>query len=327
MSIDTSARVAKLSDKQEVEFDKALLATGANVRILHADGAELEGIHYLRTLRNADSIRDELDGCERIVLIGGGYICTELAASFTKLGKQCELFMLESVVHEPFAGPEVGRIVQDVLEEHGVKVHGNQELGRFEGSDGRVNKVITKAGLELECDMVVIGAGVHPELRVAEQAGLEVADGVVTDEFLQTSVPGIYAAGDIAEYESSIHRRRLRIEHWDVAFNQGRYAALNMLGFEQAYDVLPYFWSDLADWLSIEYVGPAKEWDEVWWRGDWGERKFTAFYIKDGTVVAALTVGRSEDLVSAGHLLIEGTDVSLKRAVIEDAGSDLSELH
>ncbi len=105
MSIDTGARVAKLSDKQEVEFENALLATGANVRILHADGAELDGIHYLRTLRNCDSIRDELDGAERIVLIGGSYICTELAASFTKLGKQCELIMLESVVHEPLRRP------------------------------------------------------------------------------------------------------------------------------------------------------------------------------------------------------------------------------
>jgi len=186
---------------------------------------------------------------------------------------------------------------------------------------------VTNNGLELDCDMVVIGAGVHPELRLAQQAGLEIGEGVLTNEFLETSVPGIYAAGDIAEYLSPIHRRRLRIEHWDVAFNQGRYAALNMLGFEQAYDVLPYFWSDLADWLSIEYVGPAKEWDEVWWRGDWGQRKFTAWYIKDGNVAAALTVGRSEDLVSAGHLLIEGTDLSGKRAFIEDESTDLTELH
>jgi len=325
-SIDTNARVAKLSDKQEVEFDKALIATGSNVRILHADGAELDGIHYLRTLGNADSILSDAGSAGRVVLIGGSFISTELAASLTKLGKQCEVIMLESVVHERFAGPEVGRIIQDVLEEHGVKIHANQELERFEGADGRVGRVVTKAGLELDCDFVVIGAGVHPELRLAQQAGLEVADGVITNEFLETSVPGIYAAGDIAEYDSPIHRRRLRIEHWDVAFNQGRYAALNMLGFDQAYDVLPYFWSDLADWLNIEYVGPAKAWDEVWWRGDWGERKFTAWYIKDGKVAAALTVGRSEDLVAAGHLLMEGTDVSDKRAVIEDADSDLGEI-
>jgi 3-phenylpropionate/trans-cinnamate dioxygenase ferredoxin reductase subunit len=324
--LDVAARVATLSDKQEIQFEKALLATGSNVRIIHADGARLDGIHYLRTLRNADALREELGTAERVAVIGGSYIGTELAASFTKLGKQCDLIMLESVTHERVFGAEVGRFFQDVLEQHGVKVHGSQELERFEGDGERVGKVVTKAGLEIDCDFVVIGAGVHPELHLAEQAGIETGSGVLTDRFLETSAPGIYAAGDIAEYDSVVHDRRIRIEHWDVAFNQGKFAALNMLGRRVEYDVVPYFWSDLADWTSVEYVGPASDWDEIWWRGSRVEGRFTAWYVKDSRLAAALTVGRSDDLAVAARLLKEKTDIGNFRERIENPDSDIAEL-
>jgi 3-phenylpropionate/trans-cinnamate dioxygenase ferredoxin reductase subunit len=259
-------------------------------------------------------------------LIGGSYIGTELAASLTAKGKHCEILMLEDRVLERFYGPEVGGYFQSVLTEHGVEVHGGQELERFEGDGRRVRKVVTKAGLEVECDFVVIGAGVHPELHLAEQAGIDTGSGVLTDRFLETSAEGIYAAGDIAEYDSVVHGRRLRIEHWDVAFNQGKTAALNMLGKEQPHDVVPYFWSDLADWSSMEYIGPASGWDEIWWRGRPADGKFTAWYMKDGRVAAALTVGRSDDLTVAGRLLAEGVSVADRRGLIEDADADLSEL-
>src|SRR5205085_4347425 len=152
-------------------------------RILHVDGSRLDGIHYLRTIANSDALKEELAGAERVAVIGGSYIGTELAASFTKLGKQCELIMLEAVTHERFYGAEVGRYFQDVLTEHGVRVHGSQELERFEGDGDRVGKVVTKSGLEIECDFVVIGAGVHPELHLAEQAGIETDSGVLTDRY------------------------------------------------------------------------------------------------------------------------------------------------
>jgi 3-phenylpropionate/trans-cinnamate dioxygenase ferredoxin reductase component len=326
MKLDAERRVATLSHKDEVSFEKALVATGSNVRILHADGAELEGIHYLRTMRNSDALREELEQAERVVLIGGSYIGTELAASFTALGKQCELIMLEQVVHERAYGPEVGRFFQGILEQHGVKVHPLQELERFEGEEGRVQKVVTKSGLEIECDFVVIGAGVHPDLHVANDAGLKVESGIVTDRYLESSAPGIFAAGDVAEYDSVVHRRRLRIEHWDVAFNQGKTVALNMLGKQQPHDVVPYFWSDLADWNSMEYVGPASDWDEIWWRGRPDDGKFTAWYIKANSVAAALTVGRSDDLTVASRLLATGADVSAQRERIESADEDIADL-
>jgi 3-phenylpropionate/trans-cinnamate dioxygenase ferredoxin reductase component len=324
-SLDPAGRTVTLSDGQAIGFEKALLATGSNVRILHADGAQLEGIHYLRTLRNANAIQEELEEAERVALVGGSYIGTELAASFTKLGKRCELIMLESVTLERFYGREVGQHFQDVLTDHGVVVHGDEELERFEGAE-RVQKIVTKSGLEVECDVVVIGAGVHPELHLAEQAGLEIDSGVLTDRYLETSAPGIFAAGDLAEYDSVVHDRRLRIEHWDVAFNQGKYAALNMLGQQSEYDVVPYFWSDLADWSSMEYVGPASDWDEVWFRGTPSEGAFSAWYVQDGRVAAALTVGRSEDLSVASRLLTEQVDVSGMRERIEDLASDIAEL-
>jgi 3-phenylpropionate/trans-cinnamate dioxygenase ferredoxin reductase subunit len=323
MSLDIDARVAKLSNKDMVRFDKALLATGSNVRILRVDGAHLDGIHYLRTFGNSDALREEAAQAERVVLVGGSYIGTELAASFTVLGKQCEIVMLEDVTLERMCGPEVGRFFQRTLTEHGVKVHGGQELERFEGDD-RVRKVVTKSGLEIECDFVVIGAGVTPDIMLAEKAGLETASGVIADRYLQTSAPGVFAAGDIAEYDSVVHERTLRIEHWDVAFNQGRYAALNMLGRRQEYDVVPYFWSDLADWCSMEYVGPASGWDEVWIRGTLEGGKFTAFYVQGGRLAAALTVGRSDDLTVAARLLKEKTEITGMRESIEDAESELT---
>jgi 3-phenylpropionate/trans-cinnamate dioxygenase ferredoxin reductase component len=323
MSLDLDARVAKLSNKDLVRFEKALLATGSNVRILRVDGAHLDGIHYLRTIGNSDALREEAAAAERVVLIGGSFIGIELAASFTALGKQSEIVMLEDVTHERMCGPEVGRFFQRTLTEHGVKVHGGQELERFEGDD-RVRKVVTKSGLEIECDFVVIGAGVTPDIVLAERAGLKTATGVVVDRYLETSAPGIFAAGDIAEYDSVVHDRALRIEHWDVAFNQGRYAALNMLGGRQEYDVVPYFWSDLADWCSMEYVGPASGWDEVWIRGTLDGGEFTAFYVQGDRLAAALTVGRSDDLTVAARLLKEKTDIGGMRALIEDVESELT---
>jgi len=325
-SLDVEARTAKLSNKEDVRFDKALLATGSNVRILRVPGAQLDGIHYLRTIGNSDALREELARAERIALIGGSYIGTELSASFSKLGKQCELIMLESVTLEGVYGEEVGRFFQDTLTSHGVRVHGSQELERFEGEGDRVERVVTKSGLEIECDFVVIGAGVTPDIMLAQRAGLETDTGVLVDRYLESSVEGVFAAGDIAEYDSVVHDRRLRIEHWDVAFNQGKYAALNLLGQKQEYDVVPYFWSDLADWTSMEYVGPAKDWDEIWIRGSIADGEFTAFYVKDARLAAALTVGRSDDLTVAARLLKEKTDIEGLRERIENLNADIAEL-
>jgi 3-phenylpropionate/trans-cinnamate dioxygenase ferredoxin reductase subunit len=323
--IDLSERSVELTDGREVSFDKALIATGAGVRRLSVPGAELEGIHYLRTLGNSDTIREDASG-KRVVLIGGSYIACEVAASLTERGSSCSQVMLEPVALSRGFGEQAGRFFQARLEEHGIELHGDDELERFEGSGGRVTRVITKAGRELDADAVIIGVGAVPDVRLARTAGLEIGErgGVLVDSHLQTAVPGIFAAGDIAEYESVIHGgQRLRIEHWDVAFNQGKTAALNMLDRGQPHDVVPYFFSDLADWASLEYIGPASEWEQEVVRGSIDEGEFTIFYLHDGRVAGALSVGRSDDLEHARRLLVAGTDVTDRVNDLQDVSSDL----
>jgi 3-phenylpropionate/trans-cinnamate dioxygenase ferredoxin reductase subunit len=326
MKLDADARRAKLSNGDEVSFEKALLATGANVRRLRAEGGDLDGIHYLRALGNAAAIAADAADVERVVLIGGSYIACECAATLTALGKRCALVMQEEVTLERVYGQEVGRFFQRVLEEHGVEIHGSDELAGFEGADGRVTHVVTAAGLSLEAGCVVIGAGVVPDVMLARAARLELGEsgGVACSSRLETSAPGIYAAGDICEYDSVVHGRRLRVEHWDVAFTQGKTAALNMVGRDVAHEEIPYFFSDLADWASSEYVGPGSG-DPVI-RGSLDDGVFTAFYVDPdaGVVTAALTVGRSDDLDEARRMIREKTVPDRER--LADPGTDLGEL-
>jgi 3-phenylpropionate/trans-cinnamate dioxygenase ferredoxin reductase component len=307
VKLDLEDRVAVLSTQEEVSFDKALIATGANVRLLRVDGVGLEGIHYLRALGNADKIRADVAERERVVVIGGSYIGTEVAASLTLLGKRVSILMQESVVHERSFGAAAGGYFQRVLEEHGVEVHGADGLARFEGADGRVTRVVSENGTELDADAVVIGAGAIPDTMLAKQAGLEIGErgGVVCSAQLETSVPGVFAAGDMCEYDSPLHEGRVRIEHWDVAFNQGKTAALNIIGRGVEHDVVPYFFSDLADWASLEYVGPAYEWDEEVVGGSIDDGEFSITYLQDGAVRGCLSVGRSEDLEAAKRTILE----------------------
>lgn len=328
MSLDAEARTAKLSDKQEIRFEKALIATGANVRRLNVPGCELEQIHYLRTLGNADAIREGVADAERVVLIGGSYIGCEVAASLTLMGKQATIVMQEEATLERGFGKQAGRFFGELLQSHGIEVHGSDELERFEG-EGRVGKVVTTKGLELPAEAVVVGAGVTPDIALAKRAGLEIGErgGVLCSERLETSAPGIFAAGDIAEYESPLHDMHVRIEHWDVAFNHGKTAALNMLGGNVAHEVVPYFYSVLADWGELEYVGPAYAWDEEIVRGSYEQGKFTTFYLQEGRVRAALTFGRSEDLDHARRLLATRTVLGEReRATLASLDADLATL-
>jgi 3-phenylpropionate/trans-cinnamate dioxygenase ferredoxin reductase component len=327
VSLDTGERRVKLSNRDEIRFGQALLATGANVRRLNVPGCNLEGIYYLRTLGNSDSIRENAAG-KRVVLIGGSYIASEVAASLTELGSTCSLVMLEPVLLSRGFGEQAGRFFQDRLEEHGIQVYGEETLAQFDGSDGRVTKVITESGRELDADAVVMGTGVIPDVTLARNAGLELGDsgGLCVDSRLQTPVPGLYAAGDIAEYDSVIHGRRIRVEHWDVAFNQGKTAALNMLGRDQAHDVVPYFFSDLSDWASLEYVGPASRWDREVVRGSIEAGEFSIFYLDGGRLAAALAVGRSDDIEHATRLIKAGADVGDRAGALADLSTDLASI-
>src|SRR3954463_6349302 len=324
-SFDANERVAKLQSGDEVRFGQALLATGANVRRLRVDGSQLEGIHYLRPFGNADAIRADAEQAENVVLIGGSFIGTEVAASLTALGKKCAMVMQEEITLERPFGQEVGRFFRGVLADKGVDIHGSDEIERFEGDGERVTKVITKKGAELKAELVVVGPGVIPDVTLAKAAGLELGEsgGVKLSSRLEASCPDVYAAGDIAEYDSVVHGRSLRVEHWDVALNMGKTVGLNMVGRNVNHEEIPYFYSALADWSSMEYVGPGRGRTVV--RGSMDEGDFTAFYVgDDGVVTAALSVGRSNDLDAARRFIRDKT--APDESSLTDLSTDLASL-
>jgi 3-phenylpropionate/trans-cinnamate dioxygenase ferredoxin reductase subunit len=319
MKLDLEARVASLSTRDEIAFDKALLATGANVRRLRVDGGDLEGIHYLRALGNAASIRADAEQAEHVVLIGGSYIACEVAASLTAMGKHCTLVMIEDAPLSTHFGEAAAGYFAGLLGEHGIECVTADPLVRFEG-DGRVQRVVCESGRVVDADLVVLGTGAMPDVMLARSSGLELGEtgGVRCSQTLETSAPGVWCAGDPCEYDSVVHGRRLRVEHFEVAAAQGRYAAAAMLGETAPYDEIPYFWSDLADWCTLEYVGPAERWDREIVRGSLDDGDFTLFYLEAGRLTAALTVGRSDDLEHAKRLIAGREELGERAEALAD---------
>jgi 3-phenylpropionate/trans-cinnamate dioxygenase ferredoxin reductase subunit len=310
-AIDTSAKTVKLQGGEEISYGAALLATGSLVNRLRIDGSDLEGLHYVRALANADGIREEAEGAESVVVVGGSYIGCEVAASLSQMGKRVTIVMQEDQPMQTGFGERVGSWVRGVLEGHGVTVLGGQQVDRFEGGEGedaRVERVITASGQVIDADVVVLGTGVKPDVMLAKAAGLEIGEsgGVKCDSRLRTSAPDVYAAGDICEYDSTIHGRRIRVEHEAVAEAQGASVAAAMLGSEDDHTAVPYFWTDLADWASAEYVGPAQSWDEEIVRGDPAGGQFSVLYLDGGTLVACLSIGRADDLEAATAIIAAG---------------------
>lgn len=312
-ALDLGKRRATLATKAEVSFTQALLATGARVRRLTVEGAELEGIHYLRSPGNADSLRRDLDGAEEVVCVGGSYIASEVAASLTDLGHRVTMIMLESEPLSRHFGPTVGQFVSDLLTERGVRLITNDSVRGFEGAEGRVTAVVTREGARVAADAVVCGIGALPDVALAERAGLELGPtgGVSCNARLRTSADVVFAAGDMCEYDSSIHRARVRIEHEDVAMTQGATAARNMLGEDIAYEVVPYFFSHLSDWVSIEYVGVAGSWEEQVLHGSPVDGAFAVSYLGAGQLLGRVSIGGYGGLDAARRMVKDRSPVSV----------------
>ncbi|HEX8101823.1 MAG TPA: FAD-dependent oxidoreductase [Solirubrobacteraceae bacterium] len=325
MKLDPAAREVRLSTKETVGYGAALVATGANVRRLRLDGGALEGIHHLRALGNADALRADVEGVDEVVLVGGSYIACEVAASLTAMGKRCTLVMEETLPLSRGFGETAGAWVAEMLRSRGVELVCGDPVERFAG-EGRVSGVVTRSGREVPAGAVVMGTGAVPDVMLARAAGLELGEtgGVACDACLRTSAPGVWAAGDVCEYDSVVHGRRVRIEHWEVARAQGRAAARGMLGSPAPYDEIPYFWADLADWATLEYVGPAERWDAEVVRGAPDEGAFSILYLHEGRVVAALAVGRPEDLDGARALIRARTGVGGREAELADPARPLA---
>jgi 3-phenylpropionate/trans-cinnamate dioxygenase ferredoxin reductase subunit len=286
--LDAAARVLELDDGDRLRYDRLLLATGSEPRRLDVPGADLEGVHYLRTIEDADVLRERLGQGGRLVVIGAGWIGIEVAASARQAGMDVTVIAPAKLPLVRILGDEIGTFYRDLHVEHGVTFRLGEKVAALEGS-GRVERVRTGSGDAIDCDLVVVGIGVTPRTQLAERAGIAVDNGVLVDEHLQTTVAGIYAAGDIANAEHPFYRERIRVEHWANALNQGPVAAQAMLGQPATFDKLPFFYSDQYD-AGMEYSGFARTWDKVVFRGDLAGREFIAFWLQDGRVVAGMNM-------------------------------------
>ena len=286
--IDPSGGLVHLDKGEPVKFDALLLTTGARPRRLELPGAELDGIHYLRTIADSEAIRDSLDRGGHVAVIGGGWIGSEIAASARQKGLEVTIIADQELPNAQVFGREIGEFYRDVHRDHGVELVFGDGAAAF-GGTGSVSNVRTESGRVVECDFVVVGAGAKPNTELAEQAGLAVDNGIVVDSHLRSSVPNIYAAGDVANAWHPFYEQRLRVEHWGNALKQGPAAAQAMLGSDDEYQLLPYFFSDQYD-VGMEYAGLAKTTDEVVFRGDRDAGKFIAFWLRDGCVTAGMNV-------------------------------------
>lgn len=305
-ALDTEARTATLASKEVLSYGSALVATGAMVRRLGVDGAQLDGIHYLRAPGNARALRADLGVAQHAVVIGGSFIGTEVAAALTTMGTRCTVLMQERRPLERVFGDAAGDFVASVLRGHGIEILSEEVVVAFEGEE-RVEAVRTASGRRIPADVVIVGAGAIPDVMLARRAGLALGEtgGVACDRYLRTSAPDVYAAGDMCEYESDVHGCLLRVEHEDHAIEQGRTAARNMLGEEAPHVAVPYFWSELADWARLESLGPAMHWDAEIVTGSVDSGQFTIWYTRDDRIVGTLSVGQPEVIEAARPLVSE----------------------
>ncbi len=299
--LDLEKKSVKLENGELIPYDKLLVATGVRNRQLKIPGANLAGIYDLRTAADADLIRTESLPGRKAVLIGMGFIGSEVAASLRHMG-------LEVAVIEPFKTPlfrvlgeEVGQVFADIHHEQGVQLYFGEAVVSFEG-EGRVERVLTGSGLKLDCDFVVVGVGVEPATELLAGTGVKVENGIVVDAFCQTNVADIYAAGDVANHYHPLFERHLRVEHWQNAIKQGRAAALSMLGRGEPYQEVHWFWSDQYE-HNIQYTGFHSGWDRLLIRGSLAKRDFIAFYLQNGYISAAVALNRSKELIRTTPLI------------------------
>jgi 3-phenylpropionate/trans-cinnamate dioxygenase ferredoxin reductase subunit len=311
VAVDTRERFVELTDRRRVPFDVLLLATGARNRHLVVPGSGLDSIHALRTVQDADRIRAEMKTGRRAVVVGMGFVGSEVAASLRQEGLDVTAIEPGATPLQRVLGETIGRRLGELHRVHGVKTIFGDSVEAFEGP-GRVASAITKAGRRVECDFVVAGIGVEPVVDYLAGSGVRLDNGVVVDEYCRTNVDGVYAAGDVANHYHPVFERHIRIEHWQNAVKQGAAAARNMLGTPTVYDDIPWFWSDQYDW-NVQYAGFHTTWDELVLRGRPDSDTFLACYIKDGLVDAVLGVNRAKDVRRMTPIIKARQPVDLQR--------------
>jgi 3-phenylpropionate/trans-cinnamate dioxygenase ferredoxin reductase subunit len=321
IGLDAGRRRVELDGGEQVSFDRLLITTGAEPRKLDIPGAALDGVHYLRSADSSDAIRARLDEGGKVVVVGAGWIGSEVAASARQRGLEVTMIDPGAVPLERVMGPEVGAIYRDIHVERGVELLLGTGVEAFEG-ETRVERVRTSGGQTIDCDFVVVGIGVVPRTDLAASAGIAIDNGIAVDQKLETSAPGVFAAGDVARHDHPA-LGPLRVEHWANALHQGPAAARNMLGQDLPYDQVPYFFSDQYD-IGMEYTGYATSWDRVVFRGDPATREFIAFWLKDDRLLVGMNVNVWDVVESLQSLIRGGSPVDPK--ALEDPDVPLERL-
>ena len=321
--IDPSARVVELEDHRRVSFDVLLIATGGRNRPVSIPGVDLDGIYSLRTVQDADRIRAEMIAGRRAVVVGMGFIGSEVAASLRQKGLDVAVIDPSKTPLFRVLGEDVGQTIAKLHRDHGVRLIFEDTVAAFEGTR-RVGCVVTKGGLRLECDFAVVGIGIEPAVEALGDSGIQLDNGVVVDQYCQTNISGIYAAGDVANHYHPVFDRRIRVEHWQNAIKQGAAAARNMLGQRIAYDEIHWFWSDQYD-ANLQYAGFHTTWQQLVVRGRLDSGSFLACYVNEGRIDAAVGLNRAKDVRRVMPLIKARRPVNLEQLRNEDV--DLRSLH
>ncbi|MCY0860910.1 MAG: FAD-dependent oxidoreductase [Metallosphaera prunae] len=308
------ANVAQLSNGDEIEFEKALIATGGRPRKLNVPGGDR--VKYLRTLDDTDRIREKAKTSKSALIVGAGFIGMEVGASFTKLGIQVQMVEVKPYIWSTFVDERISRFFQEYFEKRGVKFLLNESVNAFE-ERGKMKATLGSGG-EIEADLVLVATGIQPNVELAERSGISVNNGILVDKHLRTSLENVYASGDVANIEDPVSGKRRRIEHWNNAEYTGRLATRNMMGKEEEYDFLSTVWSDIFD-LHIESAGETIGYDEYVVRGKMENLSFNVIYIKQGLVNGYVAVNRpSEELEALNSIIKERREVSPERLSNED---------
>jgi NADPH-dependent 2,4-dienoyl-CoA reductase/sulfur reductase-like enzyme len=305
-AIDTKACHVHLEDGTTRMFGALLIATGAEPVHLPIPGADGPNVFYLRSFTDSKRIVERAGGAKRAVVIGASFIGLEVAASLRTRGLDVDVVGPETFPFERILGKDMGAFIRGIHEAHGVTFHLGQSV---KGVDGRV--VTLGDGSKVEGDFVVMGVGVRPAIAVAEQAGLKIDRGIAVDEYLETSTPGIFAAGDVARWPDPHSGERVRIEHWVVAERQGQAAARNILGAKMKFDSVPFFWSQHYD-VTINYVGHAERWDAAKVDGDLNAQDCTVTYTLGNRTLAVATISRDLESLRAERAMEREPQLAVK---------------